>query len=196
MDETLKYFRKAIDAQSWLEINSLADSVADDHGERTERARAEAERRADEYLNRELSALAQQSRLTAEARRSENRRELLALRERFSADVESAAADKLREYTASDDYPARLLSLAEQAVEALDVKAGQAVTLFLRPEDMRHASLLCEGLTSVAAAARPGDILLGGVIAEADGRRADLSFDAAMRGARDRFCELFDMEIT
>ena len=198
MDETLKTFLDSIEAQSRADIAALGDAVAEEHRAKTEHIRAQAEAEAAAYKQAELASIAQQSRLAADARRAENRRRLLALRGEYAAEASTLLEERVRAYTEDAAYPARLAALAERAVTGLGAQGGE-VTLYLRREDMRHAEALRKRLRGVSVTvAEDAGIAFGGVIAEsaAQGRRADMSFDTALRDARSRFGELFDMEIS
>lgn len=196
MEETLKNFLDSIDAQSWAEVAALADAVAADHQEKTDRARSRAERAAEGRRQAELSGIAQRERLTADAHSAENRRALLKVREECAAQAADDLRARIAAFTASGDYPAHLAGLLEKGLAALDGGAGH-VTAFLRREDMGLADGLRKKARGLDLSVAEGDFALGGLILESEdlGRRADMSFDTGFEAALDSFGEVFGLEI-
>lgn len=195
MEETLKNFLTAIDAASWAEIDAMAEAVAAEHEEKTERIRSQAERDAEARRQAELSDIARDERLSVDARRAENRRKQLALREELARKTAQAVRARVDAFTAAPEYPAHLVSLLEKGLAALGDPAS--VTVYLRREDLPLADTLKKKARGTAVTAAEGEFALGGLIVEAPerGRRADMSFDRGFRAAQERFGEIFGLEI-
>lgn len=196
MDETLAAFLADIEARSWADVDAIAQSVCREHEEKTDAMRRDAEREAETWRQTELAALEQQSRRTLDERRAETRERLLACRTECEAEAMAALRERLAAYTATEDYRDQLAVLLERGLAALGAKHGPAVA-YLRREDMDYAEVLRARMDRVLLTVREGDHTLGGVAVEAPtlGRRADLTFDAAMDDAGARFAEIFGMEI-
>lgn len=195
MEETLKNFLTAIDAASWAEIDAMAAAVAAEHEEKTELIRSQAERDAEARRQAELSDIARDERLSVDARRAENRRKQLALREELARETAQAVRARVDAFTAAPEYPAHLVSLLEKGLAALGEPA--AVTVYLRREDLPLADTLKKKARGAAVTVTEGGFALGGLIVEAPerGRRADMSFDRGFRAAQERFGEIFGLEI-
>lgn len=195
MEETVKNFLTAIDAASWDEINAMAAAVAAEHEDKTERIRLQAERDTENRRQAELSDIARDERLAVDARRAENRRKQLTLRGELEQETEQAVRARVEAFTASAAYPAHLASLFGKGLAALGNPAS--VTVYLRREDLPLADTLRKKARNTAVTAAEGDFVLGGLIVEAPerGRRADMSFDRGFRAVRERFGEIFGLEI-
>ncbi|MGM9614992.1 MAG: V-type ATP synthase subunit E [Oscillospiraceae bacterium] len=195
MEEILKHFLTAIDTASWAEIDAMAEAVAVEHEEKTERIRSQIERDAQTRCQAELSDIARDERLAVDARRAENRRKQLALREELARKTAQTLRARVDAFTAAPEYPAHLTSLLEKALTALGEPA--AVTVYLRREDLPLADTLKKKTRGTDVTAVEGDFALGGLIVEAPerGRRADMSFDRGFREAQERFGEIFGLEI-
>ena len=196
MDETLKHFLESIEAQSWNEINAMSQEVAADHEEKTGKVLSDAEQQADLTRQAELSDIARDERLSLDARKAENRRRLLNLRGECIAQAEEEVLRRVKDYTEAPEYPACLSVLAERGLAALRVSEGNA-EIYLRAADMCHADGIVKRVKGVRLTPKEGEFRLGGVIVEAPdlGRRADLSYDAGFVQARERFTEIFGLEL-
>lgn len=196
MDETLKHFLESIEAQSWAEIDAMSEEVAADHEEKTDRVLSDAEQRADSTKQAELSGIARDGRLSLDARSAENRRRLLDYRNACFREAEEEVLRRLADYTKAPEYPACLSELVSRGLEALGMERGEA-EIYLRPADMRYGDAVKKKVKGISVTLKEGEFLLGGVIVEAPslGRRADLSYDAALSEQRERFTEIFGLEL-
>lgn len=195
MEETLKHFLDAIEEASWAEVDQIAGLTADDHEKKLGELCRAAERDATVYREAELSNLERDAKLAVDARRTENRRKQLALREELMREAAQSVRNRIAEFTDTSAYPAHLAAQLEKGLKALGEPAS--ATIWLRREDLPLADALKKKARGVSLAVAEGDFALGGLFVEAaeQGRRADLSFDSAFRAAQEHFAEFFNLEI-
>lgn len=197
MDETLQCFLEGIEAQAQADIQALTDSVAAQNREKEEAVRRSVRSQAEEYRRRETAQVQNAGLLAQAARRAENRRRLLAYRQSCAEKTMEAVRAKLAVYTQGKEYGARLVTLMKRGAGALNAGSGP-VTVYLRREDMGWADTLYRRAGDLAVTVREGDFALGGLIvtAPAQGRRADMTFDTALRDAWERFGEIAGLELS
>lgn len=162
----------------------------------TQRAslKAAADAEAAKYFEAELREIDGQFRAAAFNEKDRLRKELFSIREKYMSNVFTQAADRLREFTAGENYAAFLNAKAAEAAARGDFAGG---TLCLRQEDLSYAEALAKVLPGCTAAASDA-IRLGGLIAvSADGRtRLDLSLDAALEEQKQWFFSNSRLDIT
>jgi len=184
----------AIRARSQKEIQAIAagEEKRREANEKDAKDRAEAEAKV--WLEAQQNTARNEAELKVAARRAANRRSLLEFREKAAAEAFAAAKDRIAAFTASPDYEAHLAALLKKALDELGRSAP--VTVYLRREDMSCAETL-KGQESAALTFAEGGFGLGGLQAAvpSENKRADLSFDTALRDLRGRFAELSGLEI-
>lgn len=190
MTNELKTFLDAIESAAAAQIAAIETNISGETAALETKAAKRAEAAADAWKRSEAERIRAAAALTVTARQSADRRERLARREQYAAEVFKAVRERLAAYTASGDYPARLAALLAEGRAALG--EGDTV-IWLRREDMPLGDELrrkCPG-----AAVCEGEFALGGLWLSVGARRADLSFDTALDGLRARFAEIIGMEV-
>ena len=195
MEKKLQYFLENIQVHAQRDLDDLAGTVSESQRQAIQEAKAHAKAAAERYKSTELAQLRNVGQVQVDARQAENRRRLLEQRQAWGAEVTRQVVQKVRDYAAGKEYPARLESLLSQALDALG-RDGSTV-VYLRREDMSLAERLQKKERGVQLSFREGDFVLGGLIglSEKTCRRADLSFDTALEEAQARFSELAGLEL-
>lgn len=124
-----------------------------------------------------------------------NKHALLEYREACAIDIHKQVQNKIREFTASDEYLPHLKKLLKRAVDTLGY--GFSVEVFLRPEDMRFGDELVNSVTGVSIAVSEGAFSLGGlrVVCDSKGQRIDMSFDTSLNDMVGHFSELAGLKL-
>ena len=191
MDE-LKLFLEDVAAESRKDLDRVEAQINEEQTAMETDAASKAAEKAALWLRGETEKLQSDAALALAAKQSENRRELLARREQYAEEAFAAAREKIAAFTASAEYPAHLAKLLEDAKSALASQTGETV-LRLRREDIALGETLV-GRNS-AMRVQEGDFALGGLQLSVGTRRADLSFDTALRELRGRFASISGLEM-
>jgi len=193
-EEKLTTFMDAIRVRSQKEIQAIAagEEKRREADEKEAKERAEADSKV--WLEVQLNNARTEAGLKVAARKAANRRSLLEFREKAAAEAFAAAKDRIAAFTASPDYAAHLSGLLKKALDELGRDAP--VTVYLRREDMACADYL-RGHETAPLTFSEGSFGRGGlqVAVPRENKRADLSFDTALRDLRGRFAELSGLEI-
>lgn len=158
-----------------------------------------ADRAAKQEALRQIRA--ESARIRAEAGKEVSRhlmeckREVYLRRTQIAAQVFGQVEERIRAFTASPDYPARLEERLKQAVERFGMPFS--VTVSLREADMALAPALEKAAAPVKVDFKTGDFALGGLVVDCPerGLRADGSYDAALTELSGRFAELFGLTL-
>ena len=188
MEETLKYFLETIETQSRQELEELSADVTARQRTELEKARVQAQQAADRYRERELGQVRNAGAVSVAAQAAENRRTLLQQRQAWAEETAEEVTARVREFTAGKKYPARLADMLGQALDTLG--RGGIAEVYMRREDFDLVNALRRKEQTTQLNVLEGDMLLGGMVIVKDGRRIDMSFDAALEAARARFGEL------
>lgn len=191
MDE-LKLFLEDVAAESRKDLDRVEAQINEEQTAMETDAASKAAEKAALWLRGETEKLQSDAALALAAKQSENRRELLARREQYAEETFAAVREKIAAFTASAEYPAHLAKLLDDAKSALASQAGETV-LWLRREDIALGETLV-GRNS-AMRVQEGDFALGGLQLSVGSRRADLSFDTALRELRGRFASISGLEM-
>lgn len=190
MTDELKIFLDAITAASEAQLASIESNISGETAALEVQAQKKAQAAAAAWKHSESERIRDAAVLETAARRSADRRALLARREQYAAEVFAAVRERIHAFTVSGEYPAQLAVLLEKGRAALG--EGKTV-IWLRREDMALGGALRKKCPN--AEVREGDFALGGLWLSVDARRADLSFDTALDELRGRFAEIIGMEI-
>ncbi len=195
MNETLKCFLENIQAAAEEDIRLKTEEASARMEEELERIRREAETMGEELRRTGIAQVQSAGAQELAARETENRQKLLARRQACAGETMALVLDKLRRYTALPEYPERLVALTEKALAALG--GPKEAILCLRREDMAHGAYIGRRIRGVALSLQEGDMALGGVqvVCPGAGRRVDMSFDATLREAENRFGEISGLGI-
>ena len=190
MNETLNCFLENIRAAAEKDCRALAEEAALQQQEELARIRREVAAGGEDIRRAGIAKAQTAGQQRLAARETENRRKLLAHRQTRAEQTMKLVLEKIRRYTAQPEYPERLVALTEKALEALG-RPEEAV-LYLRREDMAHGGYIGRRIQGVELSVEEGDMMLGGVqlACPGTGRRADMSFDAALREGERRFGEI------
>ena len=191
MDE-LKLFLEDVAAESRKDLDRVEAQINEEQTAMETDAASKAAEKAALWLRGETEKLQNDAALAVAAKQSENRRELLARREQYAEEVFAAVRERIAAFTASAEYPAHLKTLLDEAKAALASETGETV-LRLRREDIALGERLV-GRNS-AMRVQEGDFALGGLQLSVGSRRADLSFDTALRELRGRFASVSGLEM-
>lgn len=190
MNETLKCFVESIQRAAREDISLVSEEISLCKQEELLRLREEAETQAEQIRKDGLAQVRSTGEQLLAARETENRRKLLAYRQSCAEETMARVLEKTRRYTTLPEYPERLVTLTEKALEALG-RPGEAV-LYLRREDGAHGAYIRHRIKGVSLTLAEGDFVLGGVqvACPGKGRRADMSFDAALPEGEALFGEI------
>ncbi len=191
MDE-LKLFLEDIAAESRKDLDRVEAQINEEQTAMETDAAQKAAEKAALWLRGETEKLQNDAALAVAAKQSENRRELLARREQYAEEVFAAVHERIAAFTASAEYPAHLAKLLDDAKTALVAETGETV-LRLRREDIALAETLVGHNSEMLV--QEGDFALGGLQLSVGARRADLSFDTALRELRGRFASISGLEM-
>lgn len=181
-----------------VSVTAAAQERAAKMDEETERM----EREAMETYSADLAAAAAKRRAAAlaDAKVRENKRvvaeglaakrSLLQFREDCADDVFAEVRRRVLELPKQPEYEK---TLRDQLWRALDAVPGaRSARVLLRREDMRFAQALNAASPGVRLSFEEGGFTLGGLVLECgeQGRKIDLSFDAALEDLEGRFSEI------
>ena len=191
MDE-LKLFLESVAAESRKDIDRVEALINEEQTAMEADAARKAAEKAALWLRGETEKAQSAATLAVAAKQSENRRELLARREQNAEEAFAAVREKIAAFTVSTEYPAHLEKLLNKAEAALAAETGEAV-LWLRREDIPLGETLVGRKRAMRV--QEGDFALGGLQLSVGARRADLSFDTALRELRGRFASISGLEM-
>lgn len=195
MEETLRHFLEDIQARVREDVQALEEENALCREREAAAYRQSAEQKAETIRRQGLAQVESEASQLIAARQAEYRRSLLERRQALAREAMGKVMVRVRAYSSLPEYPERLVAITEKALYSLGDPAQAEV--YLRREDMTHGEYIRLRVKKTALTVREGDFTLGGVIVDCPqrGLRADMSFDAAMADARDRFGELSGLEI-
>jgi len=189
MDE-LKIFLEAIEAESRKDIDRIESQIAEEQTAMEADALRRAGEKAALWLRAESEKLENEAQLRIATAKAADRRDLLARREEYAGEVFAAVREKIAAYTKTAEYGSLLEKQLREAKSALG--EGETV-LYLRREDLPLGEKLKALVPDMRVA--EGDFAAGGLQLSVDARRADLSFDTALRELRGRFASISGLEI-
>lgn len=193
MDETLNFFLENIQAQVGHDLDELAADVTARQQGSLDEAKVQAEQAADRYRARELAQVRNAGAVQVSAKAAENRRKLLQQRQVWADQTAAEVTARVQAFTETSEYPARLAALLGQALDVLG--RGGVASVYMRRADFPLANGLRRKEQDTQLNVLEGDMLLGGMVIVKDGRRIDMSFDAALKAAQNRFGELAGLEL-
>ncbi|MCD7947074.1 MAG: V-type ATP synthase subunit E [Oscillospiraceae bacterium] len=125
----------------------------------------------------------------------EQKRALAVRRKEITEEVFAGVTKRLRDFTASPQYAARLSGLFRDAIRSLE--GAKQARLYLRKEDMPLAGQLTALAPDVEISVLEGDFRLGGIVLDAPalGLRVDSTFDGMLRALDSTFAELFGQAV-
>ncbi len=190
MTDKRTVFLDSIAAEANAEFAVLEAKLNDETAALEAEAAKKAEDKAVLWKRGETERIRNAAALETAARRTADRRALLARREQYADEVFRAVREKIAAYTRTSAYPAQLASLLAGARSVLG--DGESI-IWLRREDMELGKALLRKCPGTQL--REGNFALGGLCLSVGTKRADLSFDTALDELRGRFPELIGMEI-
>ena len=155
-----------------------------------ELSRAEAEVLQETYdmIKRRSAAIRQEAGRRISESEQSARHSLLQRRQAIMDEVFASAADRLKSFAASADYPAFLQKSAARMAQT----AGEAsVTLFVRPDDLQAAEDLKKAFFGQVELCADETIRIGGLRAELPDKRLRLddTLDCRLESQREWFME-------
>lgn len=186
-------------------LKAFMDSIITEAIEESGAITRELHGRQDEIISKAEKLAAQEAKLyekekiaeikAGEGRRinthmTENKRKLLQYREDIATDAFNKVREKIKAFTASEEYLPHLKKLLRLAIDALGY--GYPAEVYLRTEDLHFADELMETAFGVSLAFKEASFTLGGLtlVSQAKGRRVDMSFDTAINDLVGHFSEL------
>lgn len=155
-----------------------------------ELARAEAEVLQETYdmIKRRSAAIRQEAGQRISQNEQSARHSLLQRRQAIMDEIFVSAAERLKDFAASADYPA---FLQKSAARMAQTAGGASVTLFVRPDDLAAAEDLKKAFSGQAELCADETIRIGGLRAELPGKRLRLddTLDCRLESQREWFME-------
>ena len=141
-------------------------------------------------------------RIRAEAGREVSRhlmdckREIYLRRSQIADEVFQQVRLRIREFAATDAYPAQLVKRLTEAVGQFGLVSEVIVTLC--PEDMKYADSLADAVKPVNTRFQSGDLALGGLVVDCPeiGQCMDGSYDTAVGELSGHFAEMFGLSLS
>lgn len=122
-------------------------------------AQAKAKKAADDYVRMKSAQIKLETGKKISENAAECRKEIFCKRNEIAGKTLDAVAQRLKEFTESEKYADFLIKSAQGILEEF---GAFNVTLLLRAEDMKFASLLCEKFSGVSVS-EDSTIKIGGV---------------------------------
>lgn len=189
-DEKLGKFLQAINEYSEKQRQRILSELEEQN--KIELERAEKETLSDAYRMIQLQTSDVRSSISRElsARELQSRKKLLEQRAEIECDIFARAADRLKQFTATEDYRGYLTDCAKTAAQAFSAAPGETV-FRLRPDDMAYKLDITAAFGGECAVEADKSIVIGGVLCINSrlGKAINATLDSRLEQQRDWFCE-------
>ncbi len=189
-NEKLKAFMDSIITEAIEESGAITRELHGRQDEIISKAEKLAAQEAKEYEKQKIAEIRAGEGRRINSHMTENKRKLLQYREDIAIDAFDKVREKIKDFTASEEYLPHLKKLLGLAIDALGY--GYPAEVYLRAEDLHFADELMETAFGVSLAFKEASFTLGGLtlVSQAKGRRVDMSFDTAINDLVGHFSEL------
>ncbi|NLH01969.1 MAG: hypothetical protein GX488_08770 [Clostridiales bacterium] len=194
-EKKLEAFTDTIIAQAIEEAHGITEELRRKQEELIKNAEAEIAEETERYQKAAVAEIKAAEEHRISAQRNKNKHAILEYREACAVETYKEVADRIKQFTASDEYLSHLKKLLKKAIDALGY--GFSAEVYLREEDMHFADELLASVSGVSLAFCEGDFSLGGLrlVCPSMGKRIDMSFDTALNDMIGHFTELTGLNI-
>lgn len=192
----LAHFIQAVELEATAEAERALDALEAQKAAALDYASRAARQDALRQIRAETARIRTEAGRQVSLHLMDCKREVYLRRAQIAEQVFDQVRERIRAFTASPDYPARLEAQLTQAVGRFGLVAE--VTVYLRREDMDFSAALARAIKPVAARFEAGSFTLGGLIVDCPeiGQRIDGCYDDALEELSGRFAELFGLSLT
>lgn len=194
-NEKLKAFLTAIDEYAEKQRARILSDLEASNRLAVEKAEKATLDSAYEVIDRRTTAARMQVSRDIAAREANAKHELILKRNAIEAEVFSRAAQKLLEYTKTEDYRDHLLRSASTAAGLL---GSQGTTvIYMRSEDLCFKADIAAAFGSECTVLEDSSIKIGGLRFENDesARAIDSTYDSALYSQRDEFSRMSGLKV-
>lgn len=191
MDERLDIFLKSVTDYADLQCKKLEKSAETQMQKEITEYKKQATEKVRSNTSREIGKIQSAAGVKAAEYESAKRLNLVKLRNELTDGIFSDAELKIKEFTASSEYPDFLKRSAERLLHTV----GTEIILYIRPQDTEYANILKE-IAVNAEIRKDSAIRLGGIAAtdKAETMRADDTLDSRLSAEKKAFFESTDLK--
>ncbi len=194
-EEKLKAFLTAIDEYAEKQRTRILSELEASNRLAVENAEKATLESAYEIIDRRTTAVRMQVSQEIAAREAKARQELIIKRNAIEAEVFARAAEKLTEYTKTEEYCEHLKRSAEKAAKLL---GSEGITeIFVCERDLCHKDCIAEAFGRECSVIEDPSIKIGGLRFENDesARAIDSTYDSALYAQRDEFARMSGLKV-
>lgn len=191
MDERLDIFLKSVTDYADLQCKKLEKSAETQMQKEITEYKKQATEKVRSNTSREIGKIQSAAGVKAAEYESAKRLNLVKLRNELTDGIFSDAELKIKEFTASSEYPDFLKRSAERLLHTV----GTEIIFYIRPQDTEYANILKE-IAVNAEIRKDSAIRLGGIAAtdKAETMRADDTLDSRLSAEKKAFFESTDLK--
>lgn len=186
MDERLDIFLKSVTDYADLQCKKLEKSAETQMQKEITEYKKQATEKVRSNTSREIGKIQSAAGVKAAEYEAEKRLNLVKLRNELTDGIFADAELKIKEFTASSEYP----DFLKQSAQALLQAVGAEIIFYVRPCDTVYADILKE-IADGAGIREDSTIRLGGIIAtnKNETLRADDTLDSRLSAEKKAFFE-------
>lgn len=186
MDERLDIFLKSVTDYADLQCKKLEKSAETQMQKEITEYKKQATEKVRSNTSREIGKIQSAAGVKAAEYEAEKRLNLVKLRNELTDGIFADAELKIKEFTASSEYP----DFLKQSAQALLQAVGAEIIFYVRPCDTVYADILKE-IADGAGIREDSTIRLGGIIAtdKNETLRADDTLDSRLSAEKKTFFE-------
>lgn len=191
MDERLDIFLKSVTDYADLQCKKLEKSAETQMQKEITEYKKQATEKVRSNTSREIGKIQSAAGVKAAEYEAEKRLNLVKLRNELTDGIFADAELKIKEFTASSEYP----DFLKQSAQALLQAVGAEIIFYVRPCDTVYADILKENADG-AGIREDSTIRLGGIIAtnKNETLRADDTLDSRLSAEKKAFFESTDLK--
>ncbi len=191
MDERLDIFLKSVTDYADLQCKKLEKSAETQMQKEITEYKKQATEKVRSNTSREIGKIQSAAGVKAAEYEAEKRLNLVKLRNELTDGIFADAELKIKEFTASSEYP----DFLKQSAQALLQAVGAEIIFYVRPCDTVYADILKE-IADGAGIREDSTIRLGGIIAtnKNETLRADDTLDSRLSAEKKAFFESTDLK--
>ena len=191
MDERLDIFLKSVTDYADLQCKKLEKSAETQMQKEITEYKKQATEKVRSNTSREIGKIQSAAGVKAAEYESAKRLHLVNLRNELTDGIFADAELKIKEFTASSEYP----DFLKQSAQALLQAVGAEIIFYVRPCDTVYADILKE-IADGAGIREDSTIRLGGIIAtnKNETLRADDTLDSRLSAEKKAFFESTDLK--
>jgi len=194
-EEKLKAFVEVVQTEAIREAVEMRSELKRQRKAALRLERVRLIRETESYRDKRCGEITIRERRRVAAHMSRSHHQILRYREDCANEVFNMVQERIRSFTASDEYAGHMELLLGRAVKIIG--SGVGADVYLRAEDMHLSPLLEHSVSDVRLQFIEGKFALGGlyVSCPSAGIRVDLCFDSAMSDLLGHFSEISGMAL-